>query len=273
MIIAKDIAELKNARSSFDGFRVAFVPTMGNLHDGHLSLIELAKKEADKVVASIFVNPLQFSPGEDLDSYPRTFADDVKKLQGSGVDLLFAPTETVLFPNGRASQTQVLVPEISKVLCGASRPNFFQGIASIVTKLFNLVRPDVAVFGQKDFQQWLVIKKLVADLSLPVELKLAPIVREKNGLAMSSRNNYLSDNERDVASKLSRSLQRIKHDFSLLESEKKELEQYFELDYLTIRRQIDLSESLLGSQLIVMAAVNFNGTRLIDNVMVDNEND
>lgn len=268
MIIAKDIAELTRARAEFAGCRVAFVPTMGNLHDGHLSLIELAKKEADKVVVSIFVNPLQFSPGEDLDNYPRTFAEDVSKLKQCGVDLLFAPTEAVLFPNGRESQTQVFVPAMSKMLCGASRPNFFQGIATIVTKLFGLVRPDVAIFGQKDFQQWLVIKKLVADLSLPVELRLAPIVREKNGLAMSSRNNYLSETEREVAAILYQSLLRIKNDFSTLAAEQQELGKYFDVDYLTVRRQSDLSESITDPELIVLAAVNFNGTRLIDNILL-----
>ncbi|MBF0255331.1 MAG: pantoate--beta-alanine ligase, partial [Gammaproteobacteria bacterium] len=174
------------------GQRIGFVPTMGNLHRGHLQLVRQAQERAERVVVSIFVNPLQFGANEDFASYPRTLEEDKALLQAEGVDLLFAPGVELIYPQGQQAHTQVHVPGISELLCGASRPGHFIGVATIVCKLFNLVQPDLALFGEKDFQQLLVIRRMVADLALPVEIIGIPTVREADGLAMSSRNRYLS---------------------------------------------------------------------------------
>ncbi|BAN69321.1 pantoate--beta-alanine ligase [endosymbiont of unidentified scaly snail isolate Monju] len=182
--------------------RMAFVPTMGNLHAGHLTLVREARRHADSVVVSIFVNPLQFGPNEDLDKYPRTLEADRRALEAEGVDLLFAPPVEVMYPVSLEQQTRVEVPEISALHCGASRPGHFAGVATVVCKLFNMVQPDLAVFGKKDYQQLLVIRRMVRDLAMPVEILGVDTVRESDGLAMSSRNQYLDAAERRIAPRL-----------------------------------------------------------------------
>ncbi len=190
------------------GERIALVPTMGNLHAGHLSLVREARGLADRTLVSIFVNPMQFGPKEDFGAYPRTMERDRELLRGEGADLLFAPPVQAVYPRGQQEQTRVEVPEISDVLCGASRPGHFVGVATVVCKLLNMTQPDVAIFGEKDFQQLLVIRRMVEDLCLPVDVRGLVTVREPDGLAMSSRNGYLSAEERARAPALSASLRR-----------------------------------------------------------------
>ncbi|HSP30801.1 MAG TPA: pantoate--beta-alanine ligase, partial [Halomonas sp.] len=188
------------------GQRIALVPTMGNLHAGHLALVACARQHADIVVSSLFVNPMQFGPGEDLDGYPRTFNADQTKLTEAGCDVLFAPAVSSLYPNGLDAQTRVHVPVVGEGLCGGSRPGHFDGVSTVVSMLFNLVQPDVACFGEKDYQQLAVIRKLVLDLHMPIEIIGVPIVRAEDGLALSSRNGYLSSEERAKAPALYRIL-------------------------------------------------------------------
>lgn len=258
------------------GLSVGFVPTMGNLHAGHLSLVAKARQHADKVVVSIFVNPLQFAPNEDFDSYPRTLEADGAALAEAGVDLLFAPSVNEMYPHGRDGQTQVSVPQLGDILEGASRAGFFTGVATVVNKLFHCVPADVAVFGEKDFQQLMVIRHMVADLNLPIEIKGGAIVREDNGLAMSSRNNYLDDEQRTQAALLYQTLcavrQRVEsgeHDYARLEQEAHErlLAAGFKPDYVTLRSVLDLSPAREESRsLVILAAASLGNTRLIDNI-------
>lgn len=188
------------------GETVAFVPTMGNLHQGHITLVKEAAQKCDHVVVSIFVNPMQFGQNEDLDAYPRTLAADSEALTTAGAELLFTPTPATIYPKGLAQQTFVEVPGISEVLCGASRPGHFRGVATVVCKLFNIVQPDVAFFGNKDYQQLLVIRTMVEDLSLPIEIIGVDTIREASGLAMSSRNGYLTRDEKAAAPALKKAL-------------------------------------------------------------------
>lgn len=206
MEIIRTVEEMRawTGRCKEAGLRIAFVPTMGALHEGHLALLRDGKKRADKLVLSIYVNPAQFGPNEDYKKYPRDIDGDLKKIGGLGVDAVFFPSDDVIYPKGHC--TFVNVDELSKNLCGASRPGHFRGVATVVAKLFNIVQPDVAVFGQKDFQQLVVIRQMVKDLNFPVEIVGRPIVREADGLAMSSRNVHLSPRERDAALSISRSL-------------------------------------------------------------------
>ncbi|HTV53262.1 MAG TPA: pantoate--beta-alanine ligase, partial [Steroidobacteraceae bacterium] len=190
------------------GLRVAFVPTMGNLHAGHVSLIELARRHGDRFVASIFVNPMQFGPNEDFAHYPRTPHEDERMLAEAGCDLMFMPDSAEIYPRGLEHSTRVTVPGLSEVLDGASRPGHFQGVTTVVTKLFNIVEPSIAVFGEKDYQQLTVIRRTVQDLCMPVQIIGAPTVREPDGLAMSSRNQYLTPAERQLAPRLYQELQR-----------------------------------------------------------------
>ncbi|WP_394152959.1 pantoate--beta-alanine ligase [Vibrio maritimus] len=203
-----DIAELREqiAQLKREQRRIAFVPTMGNLHEGHLTLMRKARENADVVVASIFVNPMQFERADDLNNYPRTLEDDLSKLTAEGVDLVFTPTPEIMYPNGLDKQTFVEVPGISHMLEGASRPGHFRGVATIVTKLFNIVQPDVACFGEKDYQQLALIRQMVNDLAMNIEIIGVPTVREMDGLAMSSRNGYLTMDERQRAPVLARTM-------------------------------------------------------------------
>jgi pantoate--beta-alanine ligase len=264
--------------------RVALVPTMGNLHAGHLSLVREARRRAERVIATVFVNPLQFGAGEDFASYPRTLADDAATLREAGCDLLFAPSEREVYPRGRGEQTFVEVPALSDELCGASRPGHFRGVATVVLKLFNMVQPDVAIFGEKDFQQLLVIRRMTADLDLPLEVVGAPTVREPDGLAMSSRNGYLTAAERAIAPRLSATLKaavtRLREGASVAEVERLALQDLaaagFEPDYVSVRRRANLSPPPTDRvaadgdlALIVLAAARLGRTRLIDNLACD----
>lgn len=256
--------------------RIGFVPTMGNLHAGHLNLMDLAHQHADVVIASIFVNPMQFGAGEDYERYPRTLAEDIQKLNQHHVDAVFTPTVDLIYPDGVAPHTRVHVPNLSDILCGAHRPGHFDGVATIVTKLFNLVQPDVAVFGQKDYQQLVIIRKMVRDLALPIDIIGAPIAREPDGLAMSSRNQYLTPDERRIAPVLHHTLKTVAQraiapdsDWSMLESWAAETltAKGFVVDYVEIRRQHDLARPTPNDKaLVVLAAAKLGQTRLIDNI-------
>ena len=258
------------------GERIGFVPTMGNLHAGHLSLVEQARRSADRVVVSVFVNPMQFGPSEDYDSYPRTLEADRAQLEAAGADLLFAPPVEEVYPAPLETMTRVEVPAIGTILCGEFRPGFFTGVATVVTKLFNMVQPDLAVFGQKDYQQLVVIRRLVRDLSLPIAIEAAPTLREADGLAMSSRNAYLTAAERQVAPQLHHTLEGLaaalragRQDYPVLEQQGlQQLELAgFRPDYVSIRRAADLSVPGSGEpQLVVLAAAWLGRARLIDNL-------
>ena len=260
------------------GGNVAFVPTMGNLHAGHLSLVKEARKIADRVVTSIFVNPLQFGAGEDFENYPRTFERDSEMLINEGTDLLFAPPVEVMYPKPQADQTRVEVPGLSELLCGAHRPGHFVGVATVVCKLFNMVQPDIAVFGNKDYQQLMVIRRMVEDLAMPVTIVGVETMRESDGLAMSSRNGYLSAEERALAPVLYRTLSDLaarlrngEDDFYRLEKEAAaELDgSGFRTDYVAIRRAADLLDPVAGeSELVILAAAYLGKARLIDNIEV-----
>jgi pantoate--beta-alanine ligase len=259
------------------GERVGFVPTMGNLHDGHITLVREALQRVPRVVVSIFVNPLQFGPNEDLAAYPRTPEQDQARLAEAGCHLLFAPSVATMYPNGQAVQTRVEVPGLSDILCGASRPGHFIGVATVVCKLFNMVQPDLALFGEKDFQQLLVIQRMVADLAMPVEVSGVPIVREPDGLAMSSRNGYLSVGERAQAPSLYRALtaaaQQLVAGRPLTEVEAQTAEAItaagLKPDYVRICRTTDLGEPTANDrELVILAAAYLGRTRLIDNLRV-----
>ncbi|MBE3663564.1 pantoate--beta-alanine ligase [Vibrio navarrensis] len=206
-----DIAALRDQLRAFkrEGRKIAFVPTMGNLHEGHLTLVRKAREHADIVVVSIFVNPMQFERADDLNNYPRTLDEDLSKLNSQGVDLVFTPSAEIMYPEGLDKQTAVEVPGLSSMLEGASRPGHFRGVATIVTKLFNIVQPDVACFGEKDFQQLAIIRKMTSDLALDIEIIGVPTVREMDGLAMSSRNGLLTIDERQRAPVLARTMRWI----------------------------------------------------------------
>jgi pantoate--beta-alanine ligase len=279
MITLHSVAELDAALGAWRGRqRIAFVPTMGNLHQGHLALVQRARELAQRVVVSIFVNPLQFGAGEDFSSYPRTLARDSELLAGAGVDWLFAPSEQTMYPRPQAEQTRVVVPGISETLCGASRHGHFDGVATVVCKLLNMVRPQVALFGRKDYQQLLVIRRMVQDLALPVEVVGVPTVREPDGLALSSRNGYLTVEQRQVAPALYRVLagiaQRLAEGVepSALEVEGRAAIDAAGLrcDYVAIRRRADLAQpSRADAELVVLAAAYLGQARLIDNLEVD----
>ena len=258
---------------------VALVPTMGNLHAGHLSLVEIARTLADRVVVSIFVNPTQFGPGEDFAAYPRTLDHDRRLLTRAHVDILFAPPVESVYPQRERTGTVVSVPDLARVLCGEFRPGHFDGVASVVTRLFNLVQPDSAVFGQKDYQQLLVIRRLQEDLHLPVRVVAGPTLREADGLALSSRNQYLDVDGRAKAPGLYRALAASaevlrKGDRAFGALEKRGLAELvtagFLPDYFAIRNAADLSLPTASSRrLVVLAAARLQRARLIDNVLVD----
>ncbi|MCV6637451.1 MAG: pantoate--beta-alanine ligase [Thiotrichaceae bacterium] len=261
------------------GLKVGFVPTMGNLHAGHLQLVDKAKQIADKVIVSIFVNPLQFGVNEDFGRYPRTFDADCEKLTQHGADVVFFPSVDTMYPNGMAKQTIVEVPEeLTNLLCGASRPGHFAGVATVVTKLLNLVQPDYAIFGEKDYQQLLVIKRLVADLCLPIEIVAAPICREPDQLAMSSRNQYLTPEQRQIAPQLfvclqwiAQQLQEGSRDFERwsVEAQRQLNALGFKSDYVEIRRAADLQVPTENDkELVILVAAFLGQTRLIDNMQL-----
>jgi pantoate--beta-alanine ligase len=255
---------------------IAFVPTMGNLHEGHLQLIDRALEEADLVVSSIFVNPLQFGPGEDFNGYPRTFMTDQEKLMSRGCHVLFAPTVDEMYPTTNISSTVVKVPHLDHLLCGASRPGHFTGVATVVSKLFGIVQPDIAIFGLKDYQQFLVIKQLTNDLCLPVKIIGAPIARAESGLALSSRNGYLNDQELKQAAQLYACLITCRVALEAGETDLPKLEEQaqcqleateFTLDYFKICRQSDLQPATTQDKdLVVVAAAYLGKARLIDNI-------
>jgi pantoate--beta-alanine ligase len=257
------------------GERIALVPTMGALHDGHLSLVALAKSNADRVVASIFVNPTQFGPREDFNRYPRDEAGDLLKLDAAGANLVFVPETAEMYPHGFS--TNVGVSDLTEDLCGASRPNHFDGVATVVTKLLLQCAPDLALFGEKDYQQLLVIKRLVRDLDIPVEILGGPIVREKDGLALSSRNAYLSPSERKTAPLLYQTIVAVANDLrqgrgadDAAAAGRFKLEAAgFQVDYVAVRDPETL-KPLSGpvERARVLAAVQLGRTRLIDNVAV-----
>ncbi|MBB3191808.1 pantoate--beta-alanine ligase [Halomonas cerina] len=258
-----------------EGRRIALVPTMGNLHEGHLALVTSARQRADVVVASIFVNPLQFGPHEDLEAYPRTLAEDQQKLEAAGCDLLFAPdTTTTVYPRGLEAQTRVCVPEVSEGLCGGARPGHFDGVATIVTMLFNLVQPDLACFGEKDYQQLAVIRRLVTDLHVPVEIVGVPIVRAEDGLALSSRNGYLDAERRALAPRLHHTLADLKVALEAggpvtptLEAGIARLRAAgFEPDYLELRATDLGPVTATTRDVVLLAAARLGPTRLIDNL-------
>jgi pantoate--beta-alanine ligase len=259
------------------GDRIALVPTMGNLHRGHLRLVQEARAYAQRTVVSIFVNPMQFGPREDFASYPRNLARDREMLEAEGCDLLFAPGIDTVYPRPMNEQTRVEVPGISDILCGADRPGHFAGVATVVCKLFNMVLPDLAVFGEKDFQQLLVIRRMTEDLCLPVGILGVPTVREADGLALSSRNGYLLPEERTRAPALRRTLERAAEALAAGQTET-EVEQRaikalddagLRPDYVSIRRAADLAHpEAADAELVVLAAARLGKARLIDNLRI-----
>jgi pantoate--beta-alanine ligase len=257
---------------------VALVPTMGNLHSGHVSLVDLAREHAERVVVSIFVNPMQFGEDEDFEEYPRTLERDTRRLKRPAADLIFAPDVDTMYPFGLKDATTISVPRITENFCGASRPGHFDGVTSVVARLFALVQPDVAIFGQKDYQQQLVIRHMSRDLNLPISIVTAETVREEDGLAMSSRNQYLTEEERkrapvlyEVLSDVGDKLQAGRRDFEALENEsiEKLTDAGFTIDYFSIRRAQNLEiPDRDCDEIVVLAAANLGKARLIDNTVV-----
>ncbi len=260
------------------GLRIGFVPTMGNLHDGHLALIKQARESNDVVVCSIFVNALQFGLNEDWDKYPRTYQGDCDKLRDAGCDYLFHPDDIEMYPNGLDTQSRVICPTMTDVLCGASRPGHFEGVTTVVSKLFNIVQPDEAIFGIKDYQQLAVIRRMAEDLCMPIQISSAPIHREADGLAMSSRNSYITVEERPLVTVLKDSLEWIaaeikagNRDFSALEETAKARinEAGFKIDYITVcnSKTLDLAAND-DIEITILGAMFTEAARLIDNLSI-----
>lgn len=280
MQIAKTILEVRNIIIAWrkQGLTIGLIPTMGNIHDGHLSLVTAAKPTVDRIVTTIFVNPMQFGKNEDFSTYPRTPEDDIQKFTQAEVDLLFMPDIQEIYPNGLKRQTRVEVPELSSILCGASREGHFSGVTTVVSKLLNIVLPDKAFFGEKDFQQLMLIKQMVKDLCMPFEIISVPFRRDFDGLAMSSRNSYLTPEQRKIAPQLFQILQAIserikkgeKNYFNLSEEALMMLQKVgFEPEYMSIRSQDNFGlASEKDKKLIILAAAKLGKTRLIDNLTV-----
>lgn len=282
MEIIASIRELRNSLNNQG--HIAFVPTMGNLHDGHLKLVDIAKQHAQCVVVSIFVNPLQFGPHEDLANYPRTLEADCRKLQAAGANIVFTPSVKEMYPDVVSAgeglnlrQTmKVTPPPIANELCGASRPGHFDGVATVVAKLFNIVQPDIAVFGKKDFQQLFIIRELVKQFNLPIEIIAGDTVREPSGLAMSSRNGYLTETQKNQAAQLYKMLEsivlRVRNGTAelgiLADAASLALKELgWDVDYVSFRNQTTLMPATSeDKQLIVLAAAKLGTTRLIDNI-------
>lgn len=282
MILCKTVEELRNeiALAKTAGKSIGLVPTMGALHEGHASLIHAAQKENDLVVVSVFVNPTQFGPNEDLDSYPRTLEADCQLAEEQGADIVFAPTPKEMYPSEDMTWVEV-TGDITKVLCGRSRPSHFRGVTTVVSKLFNLAQPDRAYFGQKDAQQVQVLTRMVKDLFFNLQLRIMPIIREADGLAKSSRNSYLSAEERQAALILSKSLRFVEELFAAGERDPQKLvestigmiktEPMSEIDYVEMYQMPDLTEvkaEMTGRSLLAVA-VRFGKTRLIDNIILE----
>jgi pantoate--beta-alanine ligase len=278
MKIVEQASALRQLVAEFkvQGLSCGFVPTMGNLHAGHLALVETAAQQCDRVVVSIFVNPLQFGPAEDLDNYPNTPLEDEQALSDHGVAILYRPALEDVYPAGLEKQTRILVPGLSDTLCGQSRPGHFSGVATVVNRLFNQVQPDLAFFGKKDYQQYLVIQKMVNDLAMNLHVVGVATIRMDSGLAMSSRNNYLSQAELKQAAGLYRVMQEVVKNYQqspeigneIVEQGLSELKkQGFKPDYLSVRRQSDLMDpGPADENLILVAAAWLGSTRLIDNL-------
>lgn len=275
--IVSDLADLRARVQAWTraGLRVGFVPTMGNLHAGHHSLIELARRHADRVVASVFVNPTQFGPNEDFARYPRTPEADAAGLQAAGCDLLWLPSVDTMYPFGVEGTVQIRVPRVTQTLEGAHRPGHFDGVATVVARLFHQVRPDVAVFGRKDYQQLAVIRYLVRDLAFPVEIVAAPTRREDDGLALSSRNQYLSAEERPQAAQIQACLQWMRQALAAGQAreavEAQAVERLtqagFAVDYAAVRTpELELPEGDAGGARVALIAARLGRTRLIDNL-------
>lgn len=280
----KTVRDIETLREITRGWRqvgesTALVPTMGGLHQGHMSLVQLASECAERVVVSVFVNPTQFGPGEDFDNYPRTLDNDRRRLSRAGVDVMFAPSIEEMYPFGEENMTRVSVPVLSKILCGDDRPDHFDGVTSVVGRLFAIVQPDVAVFGQKDYQQLVIIRRMVADLHIPVSIVAGPTFRDKNGLALSSRNRYLSEGERAKAPALHHAITACRdrlvagdRDYARLEAAGSRALMAAGLtpEYFAIRKAGDLSPPDRDSEyLIVLAAARLGAARLIDNALIE----
>lgn len=281
MNTVKSVRELRAAvaQARAEGKQIGLVPTMGNLHAGHAALVEKAAQCTDFVVASIFVNPLQFGPSEDLDTYPRTLLADQEKLFEAGCNLLFTPDIEEMYPHGLDGQTRVSVAGVSEGLCGASRPGHFEGVATVVSKLFNMVQPDLAIFGQKDYQQLAVIRTLVRDLNMPIQIIGEQTVRADDGLALSSRNGYLTPEQRAAAPVLYRTLKEIaaaieagERDYAklIVAAQEQHSAAGFRPDYLEIRDSNSLRPAQADDhQLVILVAAFIGNTRLIDNLVVN----
>ncbi len=256
------------------GERIALVPTMGNLHDGHLALVAAARAHAEVVIATIFVNPMQFGAGEDLEAYPRTLDEDQAGLEAAGCDLLFAPETATVYPRGLEAQTRIVVPDVADGLCGASRPGHFDGVSTVVGMLFNLVQPDIACFGEKDYQQLAVIRRMVADLHFPIEVVGVPIVRADDGLALSSRNGYLSAQQRAAAPRLYQTLCELRQALEAGEATGPTLacgyarlqEAGFAPDYLELHAADLGPVTPTTREAVLLVAARLGKTRLIDNL-------
>jgi len=280
MQIFHHISSLRTAlkKERLAGKRIGFVPTMGNLHDAHIELVKKARETNDIVVCSIFVNGLQFGLNEDWDKYPRTFEGDCNRLREAECDYLFHPDDREMYPNGMDTQTRVICPTMTDVLCGASRPGHFEGVTTVVTKLFNIVQPDEAVFGLKDYQQLAVIRRMVEDLCMPVQITAGEIHREADGLAMSSRNGFITEDERPRVSQLNKSLKWVvseiqtgRKDFDRLELEaRQQIEGAgFKVDYFTISESRTLDAAAVDdTEITVLGAMYTAAARLIDNVSI-----
>ncbi|WP_387690666.1 pantoate--beta-alanine ligase [Photorhabdus sp. RM71S] len=281
MLIVETVPILRHEirRWRQEGKRIALVPTMGNLHDGHMTLVDTAKGQADIVIVSIFVNPMQFNRQDDLARYPRTLQEDCEKLHQHGVDLVFAPADKEIYPDGMEHQTYIEVPGLSTMLEGASRPGHFRGVSTVVSKLFNLVQPDLTYFGEKDFQQLQLIRKMIADLAYDITLVSVPTVRDKNGLALSSRNNNLTADERRIAPEFSKIMRSIAEKMAQGECHTEQLliqasaqlhETGFVPDELFIRDAETLAPlNTESKKAVILMAAWLGQTRLIDNQQVD----
>ena len=271
--LAEQLAEWRHNEE-----HIALVPTMGNLHAGHIALVELAREHAERVVVTLFVNPTQFGDGEDFDGYPRTLARDKRRLKKTAADVIFAPEVATMYPFGVDNATRISVPVLTEDFCGASRPGHFDGVTTVVLRLFALVQPDVAVFGQKDYQQQLIIRRMVADLNLPISIITGETIREDDGLALSSRNSYLTDEQRQLAPMLYEVLSVVGSELANGRRNFKELEANasrrlseagFDVDYVAVRRAENLEiPDRDCDDLVVLAAAQLGAARLIDNIVV-----